>query len=122
VIATGMQLGQGAAVLLTGLLADRFDIPTVVGLWSLAGTVVVALLVVRWPSAERFDAAIAAVASAPTADTASASAADAQDRSATPSADGTEPIASAPAASTSGAKGDGRLPVPGPPSSEVGRI
>ena len=68
VIATGMQLGQGAAVLVTGVLADRFDIPTVVGIWSLAGAVVVSLLVLRWPSAERFDAAIAAVASAPTPD------------------------------------------------------
>lgn len=137
VIATGMQLGQGAAVLLTGLLADRFNIPTVVGLWSLAGTVVVALLVLRWPSAERFDAAIAAVASAPTADPDSAPAA-AADRTATPSADGPEPASSA--ASGPAAGGDGPLVPqarerrtaggdqdlvdgnPGPPPSEVGRI
>ncbi|WP_326552193.1 MFS transporter [Micromonospora sp. NBC_01813] len=73
VIATGMQLGQGAAVLATGLLADRFDIPTVVGIWSLAGAVVVSLLVFRWPSAERFDAAIAAVAAPPAPDSTASS-------------------------------------------------
>ncbi|MFY1698466.1 MULTISPECIES: MFS transporter [unclassified Solwaraspora] len=66
VVATGMQVSQGTAVLLTGVLADRFDIPTVVGLWSLAGAIVVSLALLRWPDAERFDAAAAAVAVAET--------------------------------------------------------
>ncbi|MDG4764565.1 MFS transporter [Solwaraspora sp. WMMD406] len=60
VIATGIQVAQGVAVLITGILADRFAIPTVVGVWSLAGVVLMALVVVQWPSAERFDAAISA--------------------------------------------------------------
>lgn len=57
----GMQLAQGAAVLITGALAERFELPLVVGAWSVAGVLLMALIIARWPSPERFDAAIAAV-------------------------------------------------------------
>ena len=43
VMATGVQVIQGAAVLVTGLLAERFPIPIVVGLWSAAGVVLMVL-------------------------------------------------------------------------------
>ena len=56
----GLQLSQGGAVLATGLLADRFPLPTVVGLWSVGGTVLMAVVASRWPSSGAFDAAIAA--------------------------------------------------------------
>lgn len=53
----GMQITQGGAVLITGALASRFDLPTVVGTWSLAGVVVLLLVAVRWPSDQAFDRA-----------------------------------------------------------------
>ena len=56
----GMQLTQGAAVMLTGLLAERFSVPSVVGAWSLGGTVLMIVVAARWPSQNAFDAAIAA--------------------------------------------------------------
>ncbi|MEV4756065.1 MFS transporter [Micromonospora sp. NPDC049559] len=59
VMATGTQVSQGAAVLLTGLLADRYDIPTVVGLWSVAGVLLMLVAAANWPSPARFNAAIA---------------------------------------------------------------
>ncbi|MGI5147997.1 MFS transporter [Plantactinospora sp. CA-294935] len=59
VMNTGVQVMQGVAVLATGLLAERFTIPRVVGLWSAAGVLLMLLLALRWPRAERFDAAIA---------------------------------------------------------------
>ncbi|WP_416902802.1 MFS transporter [Micromonospora echinospora] len=60
VMATGMQVIQGFAVIVTGLLAERFSIPGVVGLWSAAGVILMLVVVARWPSAAAFDAAIAA--------------------------------------------------------------
>lgn len=60
VMATGVQVMQGVAVLATGLLADRFSVPTVVGLWSVAGVGLVVLAVLSWPNPDRFAAAIAA--------------------------------------------------------------
>ncbi|MEV0732987.1 MFS transporter [Polymorphospora sp. NPDC050346] len=59
VMQTGMQVTQGGAVLLTGLLASRFSIPTVVGVWSAAGVLLMLLTAAHWPSAERFNEAIA---------------------------------------------------------------
>jgi MFS family permease len=56
----GIQLSQGAAVLVTGALAEHIDLPVVVGSWSVAGAVLMGVLAVRWPSARTFDAAIAA--------------------------------------------------------------
>ncbi len=61
VMQAGMQLLQGFAVLVTGLLAEWFDLPTVVGVWSVAGVALVLVIAHRWPSAERFRAAVAGV-------------------------------------------------------------
>jgi MFS family permease len=60
VMATGTQVAQGSAVLVTGLLADRFGIPVVVGLWSVAGVLLMLTTAARWPDAHRFADAVAA--------------------------------------------------------------
>ncbi|GIG91947.1 MFS transporter [Plantactinospora endophytica] len=59
VMNTGVQVMQGVAVLATGVLAERFTIPRVVGLWSVAGVLLMLLLALRWPQSAQFDAAIA---------------------------------------------------------------
>jgi MFS family permease len=65
----GMQLCQGGAVLVTGLIADRFPLPVVVGAWSAGGAVLMIAVVSRWPSAAAFDEAIAiAAVDVPTAE------------------------------------------------------
>ena len=54
VMSSGVQLLQGAAVLATGALAERFaDVPRVVGLWGLGGVGVMLVVVALWPSTER---------------------------------------------------------------------
>jgi MFS family permease len=58
VMASGVQVIQGVAVLATGMLADWFSIPSVVGLWSLAGVALVAAAGSVWPSPAEIDAAI----------------------------------------------------------------
>jgi MFS family permease len=62
VMQAGVQIMQGLAVLGTGLLASRFDLPTVVGLWSLAGVLLVAVAAAKWPRPQQFAAAITAAA------------------------------------------------------------
>jgi len=57
VMQTGMQLSQFTGVMVTGWLANEFRLPLVVGLWSIGGSVVMALLVARWPSRQSFQAA-----------------------------------------------------------------
>ncbi|MET8041244.1 MFS transporter [Micromonospora sp. NPDC005215] len=65
VMATGVQVIQGFAVLATGLIADHFDnIPLVVGLWSAAGVVLMAVAALRWPDRQAFNQAIAAATAA----------------------------------------------------------
>ncbi|WP_412742659.1 MFS transporter [Krasilnikovia sp. MM14-A1004] len=64
VIQGTMQLAQGSAVLATGLLAERFRVPTVVGWWSVGGVLLMGALAARWPRPARFEAAIAAAAAA----------------------------------------------------------
>jgi hypothetical protein len=54
----GLQISQGAAVLLTGTLADRSSVPLVVGLWSVVGVALMLLLAARWPGAQAVDGAI----------------------------------------------------------------
>jgi hypothetical protein len=71
----GMQLTQGAAVLTTGLLAEHFTVPAVVGAWSVGGTLLMTFVAARWPSMTTFNAAITAAAGAATAAAASAAAA-----------------------------------------------
>nr|MDT0662307.1 MFS transporter [Micromonospora sp. DSM 115978] len=62
VMATGVQVLQGGSVLATGVLADRYGIPLVVGTWSLAGVLLMVLAASQWPSSEQFNAAIAEAA------------------------------------------------------------
>lgn len=44
----GMQLTQGAAVMVSGVLAQHSSIPRVVGLWSLGGLILMAVLSAHW--------------------------------------------------------------------------
>jgi hypothetical protein len=62
VVQGGMQLAQGFGVLATGSLAERAAVPTVVGLWSIGGVVLMGLLSIGWPSPAAFDRAIATAA------------------------------------------------------------
>ncbi|MDQ7909595.1 MFS transporter [Phytohabitans sp. ZYX-F-186] len=62
VMQSGTQIMQGAAVLATGVLAEHNPIPRVVGLWSMAGVVLILLAVTQWPSTDRFNATVAAAA------------------------------------------------------------
>jgi hypothetical protein len=50
VVQAGMHLTQGFAVLVTGLLAQRYAVPAVVGVWSMVGVVLMLVLVLRWPA------------------------------------------------------------------------
>ncbi|MFR9779441.1 MFS transporter [Micromonospora sp. MS34] len=58
VMASGTQIIQGAAVLATGALAERFSIPTVVGAWSVAGVVLMLGAALAWPHREAVAAAV----------------------------------------------------------------
>ncbi|MDG4799101.1 MFS transporter [Micromonospora sp. WMMD980] len=58
VMASGTQIIQGASVLATGALAQRFGIPTVVGLWSAAGVVLMLVAAVTWPRPATIEAAV----------------------------------------------------------------
>ena len=68
VVSAGLQLLQGGAVLATGALALRMDLPIVVGLWSLAGVLLMIALIANWPSTQAFEeaGAKAAAMNAPT--------------------------------------------------------
>jgi hypothetical protein len=57
VVQGGLQLLQGSAVLATGVLALRFDLPAVVGLWALGGVFLMVLFSLVWPSVEVFTGA-----------------------------------------------------------------
>jgi hypothetical protein len=54
VVQAGLQLLQGAAVLVTGALALHLDLPLVVGLWSLGGVALMIVLSLSWPSPQAF--------------------------------------------------------------------
>ncbi len=58
VMGTGLQVIQGVSVLVTGLLAERFPIPLVVGVWSAAGVVLMAFVARRFPDPQTVAAAI----------------------------------------------------------------
>ncbi|MGC4880853.1 MFS transporter [Micromonospora sp. DT43] len=64
VMATGVQIIQGFAVLATGLLAERFSIPVVVGVWSAVGVLLMTIAAVRWPDKQTVDDTIAEAAAA----------------------------------------------------------
>lgn len=72
VMASGTQVIQGLAVLVTGLLAERFSIPLVVGLWSSAGVLLMTVAALSWPSQARVDAAVEAASGAAVPDPAPA--------------------------------------------------
>jgi MFS family permease len=74
VVQTGMQLCQFSGVIISGVLADFFWLPLVVGLWSIGGTAVMAAVAARWPSDRMFEDAIdeAAATQPPTPATAPA--------------------------------------------------
>ncbi|WP_203788118.1 MFS transporter [Paractinoplanes rishiriensis] len=69
VMQTGTQLSQFSGVIVTGLLADRFFLPMVVGLWSIGGMLVMGWMAARWPSDRMFAAAVDAGARASAAPT-----------------------------------------------------
>jgi MFS family permease len=79
VMQSGVQVMQGIAVIGTGLLADFFDLPDVVGIWSLAGVGLMLLVSAWWPSPNRFAQAISAASRASAAADAAASRAAAAD-------------------------------------------
>ncbi|GIF18872.1 MFS transporter [Paractinoplanes tereljensis] len=58
VMQAGMQLSQFAGIMITGVLADLFWLPLVVGLTALAGTAVMSYLAARWPRAQEFATAV----------------------------------------------------------------
>jgi MFS family permease len=60
VMQSGVQIIQGVAIFTCGALADRYDLPTVVGLWSLCGVLVMVVASAQWPSQSRFTAAFSA--------------------------------------------------------------
>ncbi|MDY7089504.1 MAG: MFS transporter [Actinomycetota bacterium] len=62
VMQTGLQFSQFGAVMVTGLLADHFWLPLVVGLWSVGGVIVLGVLARRWPRPAVFAAAAEAAA------------------------------------------------------------
>ncbi len=65
VMASGTQIIQGAAVLATGALAERFAIPLVVGGWSAAGLLLMLAAAVAWPRPQTVEAAVEAAQAAP---------------------------------------------------------
>ncbi|MEV0718758.1 MFS transporter [Asanoa sp. NPDC050611] len=62
VMATGVQIMQGGAVLVTGVLAEHFEIPLVVGVWSIGGVLLMLVMASSWPTTHQFDVAIAEAA------------------------------------------------------------
>jgi hypothetical protein len=62
VVQGGLHLLQGGAVLLTGALAQRFDLPVVIGLWGLGGICLMVVLSLTWPSRRAFQVAFATAA------------------------------------------------------------
>lgn len=57
VMTSGIQASQFLAVLICGVFAERFRIPLVVGLWSVAGTVLMVVVAASWPNRDTLDTA-----------------------------------------------------------------
>jgi MFS family permease len=64
VMQSGIQVLQGVAVLVTGLLADEFPLYLVVGVWSAGGVLLLTLVGMRWPNNREIRAAVIAAAEA----------------------------------------------------------
>jgi MFS family permease len=60
----GLQISQGLAVLFTGFLAQHSAVPVTVGLWSVAGALMLVAIAGRWPRPSTFSRAITAAAAA----------------------------------------------------------
>jgi MFS family permease len=60
----GLQISQGGALLLTGSIAEHFGVPVTVGLWSVAGALMLVAIAAHWPRPAAFSRAIAAAAAA----------------------------------------------------------
>jgi MFS family permease len=58
VMQSSMFLLQGAAVFITGALADRFRLPVVVGVWGIGGVALMLGMILTWPSGEHITEAI----------------------------------------------------------------
>jgi MFS family permease len=58
VMMSGVQLSQGGAVFLTGLLASHISLPVVVGFWGVGGVMLMVLAGVTWPRPEAVAAKI----------------------------------------------------------------
>lgn len=54
VVSAGLQVLQGCAVLAAGALAQRANLPLVVGLWSLGGVLLTGALLLAWPPPATF--------------------------------------------------------------------
>ncbi|GAA2530583.1 MFS transporter [Pilimelia columellifera] len=61
VMQTGLQVFQGVGVLVTGVLADLYPLPKVVGLWSLGGVGLMLIIAATWPTRAQFRRATASV-------------------------------------------------------------
>jgi MFS family permease len=59
VMNSGMQVIQGLAVLVAGLMTEFFPLHIVVGFWSVAGVILMSILAWRWPKLAYFNSAIA---------------------------------------------------------------
>jgi MFS family permease len=59
VMQSGVQVAQGVAVLGVGVLAERYALPTVVGVWSIAGALLVLVVALRWPSPGQIESDVA---------------------------------------------------------------
>jgi MFS family permease len=57
IMQSGVQVIQGASVFICGAIANPRTLPTVVGLWSVAGVLVMLVAGAQWPSQHRFTAA-----------------------------------------------------------------
>jgi MFS family permease len=49
VMRSGVAIWHGVAIFITGALADRFNLPTVVGLWGVFGLALMIMAVMTWP-------------------------------------------------------------------------
>jgi MFS family permease len=58
VMQSGLQIVQGGAVMAAGVLAAHFPLPQVVGLWCLAGFLLMLVVSVRWPTSDEFEVTI----------------------------------------------------------------
>lgn len=61
VMQSGMMISQGSAVFIAGALADVFPLPTVVGVWSALGVLVMLVVASTWPSREMVSSTLNAV-------------------------------------------------------------